>query len=185
VKAGQPLAMLYGRLEELEMKRTKALLDRREYEAKGVKNLFESRVIPEARAMESRLELEIARLNYETASEQFRLRTIVCPIDGTVVERRRDVGEAVSAATPVFKILDLSKVLIVCSLKADKVARLEVGRKLNGRILHLDGAPSFQAEVLFVAPCADAAGLVRVKLLVEKPEPSLRAGLKVQVELPD
>jgi len=39
--------------------------------------------------------------------------------------------------------------------------------------------------VVFVAPCADAAGLVRVKLVVDKPEPWLRAGLRALVELPD
>ncbi|NTV76371.1 MAG: biotin/lipoyl-binding protein, partial [Holophaga sp.] len=72
VKAGQPLAQLYARLEELEMKRSKALLDRREYEAKGARSPFDNRVIPEARAMESRLDLELARLNFETASEQVR-----------------------------------------------------------------------------------------------------------------
>lgn len=98
VKAGQPLALLYGKLEELEMQRAKALLERREFEAKGAKRLYDSKIIPEARALESRIDLELARLQYETAAEQVRLRTIVAPMDGIVVERYRDEGEAVSGA---------------------------------------------------------------------------------------
>ena len=50
VKEGQSLALLYGRLEELEAQRAKVLLERREFEAKGARKLYESRVIPEARA---------------------------------------------------------------------------------------------------------------------------------------
>lgn len=185
VKAGQPLAQLYGKLEELEMKRTKALLDRREYNAKGAKKLFDNKVIPEAQALESHSDLELARLNYETASEQFRLRTIVSPIDGVVVERRREVGESVSQSQPVFRILDLSKVYILCSLRPEQTSQVTVGQKLTVRIPHLVGVPAFKAEVVHVSPSADASGLFKLRLLVEHPEPGLRVGLKSVVDLPD
>ncbi len=185
VKAGQPLAQLYARLEELEMKRSKALLDRREYEAKGARSLFDNRVIPESRAMESRIELELARLNYETASEQVRLRTILAPIDGLVVERTRELGEAVSASQVVFRILDLSRATIVCNARPEKVSRLVPGQKLAAHVSTPEGMTALQAEVVLVTPCPDAPGLMRLKLLVRDPAPGLRAGLKALVDLPD
>lgn len=185
VKAGQPMAQLYARLEELEMKRSKALLDRREYEAKGAKNLFDNRVIPESKALESRIELELARLHYETAAEQFRLRTILAPIDGLVIERTRELGEAVSAAQTVFRILDLSNAYIVCTARPEKVARLVPGQKLAVHVPHAENLPAFQAEVVVVSPCSDGSGLFRLKLLVRDPAPGLRAGLKAMVDLPD
>ena len=101
VKEGQSLALLYGRLEELEAQRAKVLLERREFEAKGARRLYESRVIPEARALEARIDLDLARLQYETAVEQVRLRTILAPMDGIVVMRAHDAGEAVSTAQPL------------------------------------------------------------------------------------
>lgn len=185
VKAGQPLAQLYVRLEELEMKRSKALLDRREYEAKGARNLFDNRVIPESRAMESRIDLELARLNFETAAEQVRLRTILAPIDGLVVERTRELGEAVGASQVVFRILDLSKATILCTARPDKVARLVPGQKLTVHVSIPEGMPALQAEVVLVSPCPDASGLMRLKLLVRDPAPGLRAGLKALVNLPE
>ncbi|WP_306597742.1 efflux RND transporter periplasmic adaptor subunit [Geothrix sp. 21YS21S-2] len=185
VKAGQPLAQLYARLEELEMKRSKALLDRREYEAKGARSLFDNRVIPEARAMESRIDLELARLNFETAAEQVRLRTILAPIDGLVVERTRELGEAVGASQVVFRILDLSKATILCTARPDKVARLVPGQKLTVHVSIPEGMTALQAEVVLVSPCPDASGLMRLKLLVRDPAPGLRAGLKALVDLPE
>lgn len=185
VKAGQPLAQLYARLEELEMKRSKALLDRREYEAKGARSLFDNRVIPESRAMESRIDLELARLNFETAAEQVRLRTILAPIDGLVVERTRELGEAVGASQVVFRILDLSKATILCTARPDKVARLVPGQKLTVHVSIPEGMPALQAEVVLVSPCPDASGLMRLKLLVRDPAPGLRAGLKALVNLPE
>ncbi len=181
VKAGQPLALLYGKLEELEMQRAKMVLTRREYEAKAAKNLYANKVIPETKALESGYELEMARLNYETAMENVKLRTILAPIDGLVVEKCRDLGEAVSSAQPVFRILDFSKVIVLCAVKSEKMGRLTVGQKVNARIPQLEGAPTFPGEIVLVDPHADSAGLFRVKVLVDNPDLRIRVGLKAVV----
>lgn len=185
VKAGQPLAMLYGRLEELEMQRAKALLERREFEAKGAKRLYDSKVIPEARALESRIDLELARLQYETAAEQVRLRTILAPMDGVVVTRYRDEGEAVSGAQPLFRLMDLSRVLIQCAADPSSLAGLVPGRKVRVLVPEAGGAARVEGEVVLVDPCADTAGKVRVRVLVPNPEGRIRAGLKAQVQVPE
>ena len=185
VKTGQPLAQLYGKLDELEMKRTKAILERREYEAKGVKNLFDSKILPEAKALEARIELDLARLNYETAAEQVRLRSIPAPIDGLVVERYREAGEAVQAYQRVLCIVDFSKVFILCSMKPDGLARVTVGQKLPVSFPQLEAGPTLQAEVAFVDPRADASGLLRLKLLLDNPDGRIRGGLKALVGEPE
>lgn len=183
VKAGQPLAQLYGRLEELEMQRAKVLLDRREFEARGAKRLFDSKVIPEARALESRIDLDLARLQYETAVEQVRLRTIVAPVDGVVVARHREVGEAVAAAQPMFRLVDLSRVLVECAAAPADLALLVPGRKVRVRLLQQGGLEAL-GEVALVDPCADAEGKVRIRVVVENPEGRIRSGFQAEVLLP-
>jgi membrane fusion protein (multidrug efflux system) len=185
VKAGQPLAQLYGRLEELELQRAKALLTRREYEAKGANNLFDGRIISEAKAMESRFELDLARINYETAVEHVKLRTLLAPIDGILVKRYHELGEAVSTSQAVFQVLDLSKVIVHCAVRPERVGRLTQGRKASVRIPQMDGAPLFQGEVVLIEPRAEASGLFPVKVVVENPELRIRAGLRALVEFPD
>jgi RND family efflux transporter MFP subunit len=182
VKAGQPLAQLYGRLEELEMQRAKALLERREFEAKGARRLFENRIIPEAKALESRIELDLARLQYETAAEQVRLRTVLSPLDGVVVRRTHEAGEAVSAAQPLFRILDLSRVVVQVGVGPKTLANLAPGRKV--RVSLLQGAEPLvvEGEVVLVDPCADAEGRVRVRVEVANPEGRIRSGFQAQVD---
>jgi RND family efflux transporter MFP subunit len=185
VTAGQPLARLYGRLEELELARAKVRLERCEFEAKGVKRLFDSKVLPEAKALEARLELELARLACESAAEQVQARTLAAPIDGLVVERYRDLGEAVAQAQPVFRLLDLSKVWILCKVQADLGPRLGPGQKLVVRIPQLGAAEACTGEIVLVDPQVDAEGLVRLKLRIDNPGQRIRPGLKALVELPD
>lgn len=184
VKAGQPLAQLYVHAEELEMQRAKALLERREFEAKGAKRLYEGKVIPEARALEARTELELARIQYEAAAEQVRLRTLLAPIDGLVVEVRRELGEAVSASQPMFHILDLSRVYVQCAVKAEALVNLLPGQKVAVRFPQAQGIQALSGEIMLVDPCADATGCFRVRMLVENPEQRIRVGFKALVEPP-
>jgi RND family efflux transporter MFP subunit len=183
VKAGQPLALLYGRLEELDMQRAKALLERREFEAKGAKRLYDSRIIPEARALESRIDLDLARLQYETAAEQVRLRTVLAPMDGVVVSRTHEVGEAVSTAQPLFRILDLSRVIVQVAVEPKALGSCTLGRKVRVSIPQMAEAGEVEGEVTLVDPCADAEGRIRVRVVVENPGHRIRSGLKARVTL--
>jgi RND family efflux transporter MFP subunit len=183
VKAGQTLALLYGRLEELDMQRAKALLERREFEAKGAKHLYDSRIIPEAKALESRIDLDLARLQYEIAVEQVKLRTILAPMDGVVVSRTRDVGETVSTAQPLFRILDLSRVIVQVAVEPKALASCALGRKVRVVLPQMAEAADLEGEVALVDPCADADGKIRVRVVVENPERRIRSGLKARVML--
>jgi len=182
VTEGQVLAVLDGRLEELEMQRAKVLVERREFEAKGAKKLYDSKIIPEAKALESRIELDLARLHYETAAQQVKLRTIVSPMAGVVAVRTREAGESVSSGQPLFRILDLSRVVVQCAVTPEVLGTLKPGQKVR---VHLAAAAGdCEGEILLVAPYADAEGKVGVRVVVENPERRIRPGLKAQVELP-
>ncbi len=181
VRAGQPLAQFYGHLEDLEMQRAKALLERREFEARGAKRLFENRVIPESKAVESRIELDLARLQYETATEQVRLRLLLAPFDGVIVARYRELGESVAASQPVFRLLNLSKVLVQCAVPPEDLGTLVPGQALQVRLSQLPGHPTFTGTLTLMDPCADPQGCFRVQVQVDNPEGRLRSGLKASV----
>lgn len=183
VKEGQPLALLYGKLEELEMQRAKALLERREFEAKGAKRLYDNKIIPEAKAMETRIELDLARLQYESAAEQVRLRTVVAPLEGVVVEALRETGETVSTGQPLFRILDLSKVVVQLAVDSDTLGHLAPGRQVRVSLRKV--AEPLEGRVALVDPCADADGRVRVRVVVDNPERKIRSGIRARVEWSD
>ncbi|WLT32496.1 efflux RND transporter periplasmic adaptor subunit [Geothrix sp. PMB-07] len=183
VKEGQPLALLYGKLEELEMQRAKALLERREFEAKSAKRLYDNKIIPEAKAMETRIDLDLAKLQYESAAEQVRLRTVLAPLDGVVVTTARETGETVSAGQPLFRILDLSKVVVQLTVDADALGTLAPGRHV--RVNLRKAAEPLEGRVTLVDPCADAEGRVRVRVVVENTDRKIRSGIRARVDWSD
>lgn len=185
VKEGQALALLYGKLEELEAQRAKVLLERREFEAKGAHKLYESRVIPEARALEARIDLDLARLQYETAAEQVRLRTVLAPMDGIVVTRAHEAGETVSTSQPLFRILDLSRVLVQVEVEPRQLTALSPGHRVKVAFPAAAQPLLAEGEVVLVDPCAGSSGKVRVKVMVENPGRRIRSGIRATVELPD
>lgn len=187
VKAGAVLARLYGRIEELDMLRTKAALEKREFDFKGSKNLYADKIISEDEALKNKIELDLARLQAEQASELFRQRTIVAPINGVLVERKLEVGETVTATQPMFRLVEIDQVFVQFYLPSDYQRRLKIGDvvKVSCAVGNKDeGARTFEGKVDFIDPRVDAAsGLLRVKVLLANPDLVIRPGLRADVLL--
>lgn len=184
VKAGQTLARLYAKVEELDMLRAKAALEKHEYDFKSSKNLYAEKIISEDEALKNKIELELAKLQYDQAAELFRQRTIVAPIDGLIVEKMREAGESVTATQPMFRLVDVSRVYVVFYIKAEDLPLLSVGAKVSGSCVVGGQTRTFSGSVDFIDPRVDAAsGLIRVKILVDNHDGALRAGLRATIVL--
>ncbi len=183
VKAGQPLAQFYVALEELEMRRAKALLERREFEAKGAKRLYDTKIISESKAVETRIDLELARIQFETAEEQVKLRLLLAPFDGVVVAKHREVGEAVSSAQPILHLVDLSKVLVRLLVPSEQLSGFTVDQAVRVRFPQMPGT-TVPGVVSLVDPCADTKGRHRVIVTVDNDKNLIRSGVKAVVEVP-
>ena len=184
VKAGAPLGQLFAQIEELEMRRAQAALEKREFEFKGLQNLFKERLISEDEALASRIELDLARLTYEIAQRHFELRQIKAPIDGVVVERRIEVGETATSNQPLFVLVDITKIYVQFYLRAEELAHVRRDQTAAVVFNELDPNREFRGKVDFVDPRVDASsGLARVRVLLENPEETLKAGLRASVRL--
>jgi RND family efflux transporter MFP subunit len=182
VLAGQVLARLYGRLEELDMLRAKADLEKKEFDARSSKNLYADKIISEDEALKNRSEMEGAKLLAEMAEETFRQRTILAPISGVVVEKLRETGETVTAAEPMFRIVDISRVYVQFYIRAEELPFIHVKDAMLVRLPVLDAARVYSGVVDFIDPRVDAAsGLLRVKVIVENPDNAIRAGVRADV----
>lgn len=186
VTAGQPLARLYAKMEDLDMQRTKVALDKKQFDYTGSNNLYADKIISQDEALNRRSELELARLQYEMAVEAVHQRTIEAPIDGLVVEKLREVGETVTAAQPLFRLVDIRQVYVQFFVHAEDLVRLHVGDRLPVHVPVLGDDQVFTGQVDFIDPRVDAAsGLMRVKILLANPEGRIKAGLRADVQLKD
>ena len=182
VKAGDVLAQLYNRIEELDMLRSKAALEKREFDFKGTSNLFKDQIISQDEALKNKIELELARLQAEQATELYKQRTIVAPIDGLIVEQMREVGESVTATQPVFRLVDIAQVYVQFYIRAEELGRFKLGDEVDVFYSAGEAKAQRRGKVDFVDPRIDAAsGLLRVKVLVPNPDRQIMPGLRVEV----
>jgi len=113
-----------------------------------------------------------------------RLRTILAPMDGVVVSRSHDVGEAVTVAQPLFRIFDLSRVVVQVAVPPKDLRVLVPGRKVKVSLTQAAEPRVVDGEVVLVDPFADAEGKVRVRVVVDNAERRIRSGLKALVDIP-
>lgn len=185
VRAGETLAKLHSRIEELDMLRAKAALEKKEYDNKSASKLYADKIISEDEALKNKIELDLARLQFEQAEELFRLRTVTAPINGLIVERNREVGETVGAAQPLFRLVDITRLFIQFYVRAEDAGALRVGQTLEVRCPVADAKRVFSGKVDFIDPRVDAAsGLLRVKILLDNKDAALKPGLRAEVTPP-
>lgn len=184
VEAGQTMAQLFSKIEELDMRRAKAAVEKKEFDFKGSKNLYSEKIISEDEALKNKIELEQARLDYEITSEAFHLRTVRAPSPGIVVEKLREAGESVTPAQPMFRVVDIHQVYVQFYVRAEDLSLIHVGDAMNVRCPVLDPKKVYTGKVDFIDPRVDAgSGLLRVKVLLPNPDGEIKAGVRAEVTL--
>lgn len=184
VVEGALLARLSSRIEELNMQRAKAALEKKEFEHSGSQNLFADNLISEDEALDRKIELDLARLDYQIAREQFELRRIKAPITGIVVERQAERGEMVTPNQPVYVVVDIEQLYVQFYASAEDLPLLKKGDVADVVFPDLEGDQVFNGPIDFIDPRVDAAsGLIRVRVLIDNPDRAVKAGLRARVTL--
>lgn len=177
------LASLIDRVEAAEVKRFAKVLEQKEFAAQGTQNLYRDKVVSEGEAIEKRIERDIAQLQHHIAQEQLERRKIRSPINGLVVEKKKEAGEAVDVNEKVFHLVDISRVYLQVFIDATEALKLKHGQSVACRFPEY--AEGQRPGVIdFIDPRIDgASGLVRVKVLIDNTDRKLIAGMRGSVAL--
>jgi|SRR5664280_1565541 len=184
VEMGQVMAELFSKIEQLDMLRAKAAVEKKKFDFKGSKNLFDEKIISEDEALKNKIELEQAELDHEITSEAYRMRTVRAPVSGTVVEKLREAGESVTASQPMFRIVDIHQVYVQFYARAEDLPLIHVGDETRVRCPVLDPKKFYTGKIDFIDPRVDASsGLLRVKVLLPNADGEIKAGVRAEVTL--
>ena len=133
----------------------------------------------------ARLSLRLKTNAFDAAVLRVKRRQIIAPIAGTIVEINKRAGETVDTQTPIFRILNTSKLRAECRLRASLA-----NYKLKGRPVRLTmqipgkGMTDFRGKVVFVSPEISALnGMVRVWVEIDNPDQLLRPGSEVPLTI--
>lgn len=141
----------------------------------------ETAVLEVKMAIENR---ERAMLDLERAQEILKLRTILSPVDGVVVERLVSKGEAIGEQqTVLLKLAQIDPLNVELIVPSSQFGAIEVGTTL----IVTPGFPveeSLSAEVIIIDPIIDASsGTFGVRARLPNPNYKIPAGLTCDASL--
>ncbi len=182
VRKGQVVAKLQSGIEAAAVKLSLARVEfgRRKLERSEI--LAEKQLISTQDKDELVTEVRLREEELNRDEETLKLRTIISPIDGVVVERRLVPGEFIrSDKSVVLKLAQIDPLNVEVVAPARLFRSVRVG--MTGRVSLAPFFPgTYQANVVVVDKVIDAAsGTLGVRLQLPNPDSKIPAGIQCSV----
>jgi HlyD family secretion protein len=198
---GPDLPFLRANMERARQLNAEGLISRsameeaeRQYEMAFNKQLVAQRNVAVTKAEIGRAKAQVAQAqaNLDRAEEDLRNSTIVSPMDGLVLARNVEVGDAVSSilvlgsqATLLFTLGDVSDVYVLGKVDQADIGRVRLG--LPARItVESFKDRVFQGAVTKISPWGEEKDNVttfEVRVSIKNPGPELRANMSANAEI--
>jgi HlyD family secretion protein len=171
-------------------------LDNAERDYLAAKNKRDSAVaqigVDQAKLQQAEAQVQQAKANLEQLNEQLSYTTLVAPIDGMVLSRDVEVGDAVSSilvlgstATLVMTIGDIHQVYVDGKVDEADIGNVYLGQSAR---IHVESFPnkSFYGKVTKIAPLGvekDNVTTFEVRVSIDNPGGELKANMTANAEI--
>lgn len=162
VKRGQVLARIAQPTYESVLRKAKATVDKARQDLRAARRLAKQGVLPAQQLEEAEFQLKQARLEVKRIEDERALGRVISPIDGVIVSRSVEPGEAISPGASLFEVADLSTLEADLFVPERHLARLGPGLPVE---VQADGIGDgvLRGEVARIAPTVDPrSGTVKV-----------------------
>jgi len=155
VHAGQPLVRLDPDRARLAVAQSEAQMRKLENSYQRAQKLVGQQMVSAADVDQLRYDLENVRAQYRLATLELSYTTVVAPISGVIASRSIKTGNFVQINTPIFRIVDNSRLEATLNVPERELATLRAGQPVT---LVADALPgkSFPGKVDRISPVVDA-----------------------------
>ncbi|GAB3045988.1 efflux RND transporter periplasmic adaptor subunit [Stenotrophomonas tumulicola] len=177
VRAGQPLVRLDPDRARLAVAQSEAVMRKLENNYQRAYKMVGQQLVSAADVDQLRYDLENARAQYRLATLELSYTTVVAPISGVIALRSIKTGNFVQINTPIFRIVDNSRLEATLNVPERELATLRAGQPVT---LVADALPGkrFTGEVDRIAPVVDSgSGTFRVVSTFDGGTQSLQPGM--------
>jgi len=177
VRAGQPLVRLDPDRARLAVAQSEAQMHKLENSYQRAQKLVGQQMVSAADVDQLRFDLENARAQYRLAALELSYTTVVAPISGVIASRSIKTGNFVQINTPIFRIVDNSRLEATLNVPERELATLRAGQPVT---LSADALPgqSFTGTVDRIAPVVDSgSGTFRVVSAFDGAAHALQPGM--------
>jgi RND family efflux transporter MFP subunit len=182
VRRGQVVARLQSGVETAAVKLSDARVEFARRKLERSESLYQKQLISVQEKDELVTEVKLREEELKKDEETLKLRTIVSPVDGVVVERRMTPGEFIRTdKSVVLRLAQINPLNIEVIAPSRMFKTVHVG--MSGRVNLAPMFPgTFQAKVVVVDKVIDAAsGTLGVRLQLPNPDNRIPAGIKCGV----
>lgn len=182
VRKGQVVARLQSGVEAAAVALSRARVDFGRRKMERNESLFQKQLISAQEKDEMETETRLREQELRKDEELLKLRTIISPFDGVVVERRLVPGDLVRAdKSIVFRLAQIDPLNVEVIAPAEMFGTLKVGRSATVSFGTMVPG-TFTARVAVVDRLVDAAsGTLGVRLRLSNPGNRIPAGIKCSV----
>lgn len=162
VRAGQPLVRLDPDRARLAVAQASAQMHKLENNYNRAKQLVAQQMISANDVDQIKFDLENARAQYTMATLELSYTNVVAPISGIIASRSIKTGNFVQINTPIFRIVDNSRLEATLNVPEREISTLKAGQPVE---LTADALPGqiFTGTVDRIAPVVDSgSGTFRV-----------------------
>ncbi|MEN3941451.1 efflux RND transporter periplasmic adaptor subunit [Prosthecobacter sp. SYSU 5D2] len=183
VESGQPLVHLVDDLEKLDVERAEKVLEKAKFDHEAAQKLLKENIGTREEALRKSIEHDLARIQRDAAVVRVKQKTLTAPLQGVVVSRGKEPGEAVQLHEVLLQIVHIRQVEAQFYLEPAQALNLKMGDQKKLLVPSLPEPGEITGEVVFLDPRLDAeSGLYRVKLRVDNADLRLKAGMRVEAD---
>ncbi len=162
VRAGQPLVQMDRDRATLQVAQADAQVRKLEANYRRASQLVEQKMVSVNDVEQLRYDLENARANMRLARLEQSYGTVTAPISGVVAARNIKPGNLVQINTPIFTIVDTSRLEATLNAPEREIETLKAGQTVQLAVDALPGK-TFEGRIDRVSPVVDAgSGTFRV-----------------------
>lgn len=162
VRAGQVLVRLDAARAALETARSAATLRKLESNYARSQMLAKDKLVSTSDNEQLRFDVESARAANRLANLELSYANVTAPISGVIAQRMIKPGNFVQINTPIFRIVDTSRLEATLNVPEREIAVLKAGLPVQLQVDALPGRP-FTGTVDRVSPVVDSgSGTFRV-----------------------
>lgn len=177
VKVGQTLAIIKGDKLSVELQNASAtyqnaLADNQRYE-----NAYKTGGVTKQQLDQASLNLVTAKAKLDNATINYGDAIIKSSINGIVNKRNIEPGSVVSSGTPLFELVNVSKLKLKVTVDESQIAHLKLGTTVKVKAgIYPD--KEFSGKITFIAPKSDVSLNFPVEIeIVNNSDNDLKAGM--------
>lgn len=180
VKKGDVILELDRNLEELELARRKAIMEKTKTDLEATRVLVTTtKSVSKDELTKKETEYAVAAADHGIAAEELARRRVAAPFDGTIAEISLHAGAACAPYQPLVRVVDTTRCYFVGHVEGKSAARLQLEQSVK---IEVNGGAIVTGKISFISPVVDpASGLAKVKAVFENKEGRIRPGLTAKM----